>query len=99
MASIAAALLARRNKNPYADCTLQTCPLSDAFITYRPNLVGNGFLLALFSGSLIAFIAQGAYSRRFIGFTIAMVSGDILEVLGYIGRIMAYWSPFNEVCE
>ena len=35
-------------------------------------------------------------SRRFLGFTIAMVSGLILEVLGYIGRLMSRHNPFDQ---
>ena len=80
-----------------AACTLQTCPLADSYYDYLPNLGTNGAFLALFSLSLCGFILQVALSRRFLGFTIAMVSGCILEVLGYIGRIMSHHNPFNEV--
>ena len=81
-----------------AACTLQTCPLDDSYYDYLPSLGTNGGFLALFSLSLCGFILQAALSRRFVGFTIAMVSGCILEVLGYIGRIMSRHNPFNEVC-
>ncbi|KAI4138328.1 MAG: hypothetical protein L6R39_006845 [Caloplaca ligustica] len=63
----------------------------------RPSLAANSTFLALFSLSLCAFLVQVHLSKRLIGFTIAMVSGYILEVLGYIGRIMSYHDPFNEV--
>lgn len=77
-------------------CTLDTCPLSLSFWAYRPSLAANSTFLALFALSLGVFICQGVLSRRFLGFTIAMVSGCILEVLGYVGRIMSYYNPFHE---
>lgn len=80
-----------------SQCTLDTCPLSKSFFAYRPSLAANATFLALFACSLAAFLAQGVTSRKFIGFTAAMVSGCVLEVLGYVGRIMSYQNPFNEV--
>ncbi|KAK7552289.1 RTA1 like protein-domain-containing protein [Phyllosticta citricarpa] len=77
-------------------CTLSTCPLSDSYWAYRPSLPANSFFLALFALSLVLYLCQGIFSKRFLGFTVAMVSGDLLEVLGYVGRIMAYHNPFSE---
>ncbi|KAL8702326.1 MAG: hypothetical protein Q9224_000028 [Gallowayella concinna] len=77
-------------------CTLETCPVDESYYDYRPSLAANGAFLALFSLSLLAFLVQVTLSKRFIGFTIAMVSGCLLEVLGYIGRIMSYHNPFGE---
>ncbi|CAD6566894.1 MAG: hypothetical protein ASARMPRED_000182 [Alectoria sarmentosa] len=79
-----------------AACTLQTCPIKQSYYAYRPSLSTNAAFLALFSFSLCFFLLQAALSRRFIGFTVAMVSGCILEVLGYIGRIMSWYNPFNQ---
>lgn len=79
-------------------CTLSTCPLSQSYWGYRPSLPANSLFLAIFSLSLTLFIAQGILSRRFLGFSIAMTAGCLLEVLGYIGRIMSYYNPFKEVC-
>lgn len=81
-----------------AACTLKTCPINQSYYAYRPSLSTNAAFLALFSFSLSCFLLQAALSRRFIGFTIAIVSGCILEVLGYIGRIMSWYNPFNQVC-
>lgn len=79
-----------------AACTLEKCPLNQSYYAYRPSLSTNSAFLALFSLSLCGFILQAALSRRFIGFTVAMVSGCSLEVLGYIGRIMSWHNPFNQ---
>lgn len=81
-----------------ARCTLATCPLTDSYYAYLPALGTNAAFLALFSLSLLGFTLQALLSRRFVGFTIAMVSGCTLEVLGYVGRIMSHQNPFNQVC-
>ena len=101
MASLAFSLLQDRSR--YSDahdlrahCTKETCPLSLSYWAYLPSLAANGTFLALFSLSCIAFIVQSILSRRFLGFSIAMVSGSILEILGYVGRIMSYSNPFSE---
>ena len=88
---------AHHDRNRFANCTLATCPIQDSYFAYRPSLAANGVLLALFSFSLTCFILQAALSKRFIGFTIAMVSGCIIEVIGYVGRIISYHNPFNQV--
>lgn len=79
-------------------CTIDTCPLSDSYYAYRPSLAANAIFLVLFSFSLVCFSLQAALSRRFIGFTIAIVAGCILEVAGYVGRIISYKNPFDQVC-
>lgn len=79
-------------------CTLDTCPLDMSYWDYRPSVPANALFIAIFSLSLILFMGQGIWSKRFLGFTIAMVSGNILEVLGYAGRLWAYYQPFSEVC-
>jgi len=77
-------------------CTLKTCPLSDSYWGYIPSLPANGFFLALFALSTGIFVMQGVLSKRFLAFTIAMVCGGFLEVLGYVGRIMSHYNVFKE---
>lgn len=84
-------------KNFRDSCTLETCPLNLSYWGYRPSLPANALFAAIFGLSLLLFIAQGALSKRFLGFTIAMVCGTALEVVGYIGRILSYNNPFAEV--
>jgi len=85
-----------QRKHCREQCTLDTCPLDLSYWDYRPSLAANSLFLAIFGLSLLLFIIQGAWSRKFLGFTIAMVSGCILEVLGYAGRIWSYYDPFEE---
>jgi len=79
-----------------AQCTIETCPLKWSFWAYRPSIPANAIFVALFTISLILYLAQGLASRRFVGFSISMISGGILEVLGYSGRLWANKQPFSE---
>lgn len=74
-------------------CTVQKCPIGSSHYAYLLSRAANGILLALFAASLACYLGQGVISRRFIGFTVAMVSGCILEVLGYAGRLMSNHNP------
>ncbi|CAG7978594.1 unnamed protein product [Penicillium nalgiovense] len=76
------------------DCTLQTCPLSAAYIQYQPNMAGNIFYLALFAIILIGQIGTGIVFRSW-SFTVPMVAGLILEIIGYLGRILLHDNPFS----
>lgn len=80
-----------------AKCTVDICPISSSYWDYLPSLPANGIFIALFALSLACYLVQALLWRKFRGFTIAMVGGCILEVLGYAGRIMAYHSPWNQV--
>lgn len=89
----------RKDFRDHCRLGLPECPLDLSYWAYLPSLPANAIFTALFGLSLLLFIVQGALSKRFLGFTIAMVSGCILEVLGYIGRLMSRSNPFNEVRE
>lgn len=79
-------------------CTVDICPIESSNYNYLPSLAANGVFIALFCASLVCFLGQGLLSRKFIGFTVAMVCGGILEVLGYAGRIMSHNNPWSQVC-
>ena len=80
-----------------ATCTVEICPISSSNWDYLPSLAANGVFIALFSLSLAGYLGQAFIARSWKGFTIAMVGGCILEVLGYAGRIMAYHNPWSQV--
>ncbi|CBF84276.1 hypothetical protein AN2651.2 [Aspergillus nidulans FGSC A4] len=79
--------------NP-ADCTLETCPIEDAYIHYQPTIAGNSVYLALFGVLLIAQAILVPVYRTW-GFSGSMVAGLVLEVLGYVARILFHDDPFN----
>jgi hypothetical protein len=78
---------------PTEMCTLETCSITQAQLTYDPSLGGNVFFAALFALLLSIQIILGAYYRTWT-FAIGLVGGLILEICGYIGRIQMHYNPF-----
>jgi hypothetical protein len=76
------------------DCTLATCPIDWAYINYLPNIPANVLFLAIFGLLLAAQIALGTWFRTWT-YMGAMTAGLILEILGYIGRLMMHSNPFD----
>jgi hypothetical protein len=74
-------------------CTLQTCSITQAQLTYDPSLAGNVFFAAIFSLLILIQIALGIYYRTW-AYAIGMVGGLTLELCGYIGRIQMHYNPF-----
>jgi hypothetical protein len=94
-------LVARANHTStydLADCTLSNphCPISSSYYYYRISLAANATFLALFSISLIGFLVTYALTRRAIAFHFAMLSGVILEVIGYVGRIQSWQNQWGQ---
>ncbi|KAF7559489.1 hypothetical protein G7046_g4660 [Stylonectria norvegica] len=77
----------------------RTDPICDhvrSFYQYRVDLAPNAAFLAIFSLSLIGFLAIWAITRRGTAFNIALILGLICEVLGYAGRVMSWHNPWDE---
>ncbi|KAJ5574028.1 RTA1 like protein-domain-containing protein [Penicillium hispanicum] len=76
------------------DCTLANCSIDLAYINYQPNIPANVLFLVIFGLLLAAQIALGTWFRiwAYMG---AMTAGLVLEIPGYIGRIMMHSNPFN----
>ncbi|RAR10665.1 sphingoid long-chain base transporter RSB1 [Stemphylium lycopersici] len=72
------------------------CPVGYAYWRYQPSFSINLAFAVLFGVSLIVFLVQGIAGKRWLGFTIAMAVGCALEVIGYIGRLMAHNDMFSE---
>ncbi|EEQ30402.1 hypothetical protein McanMca71_002295 [Microsporum canis] len=78
-------------------CTFDICDISISWYKYRPSLPANAAFAALFFISAVIFLIQGVVTRRFIGFTIAMVLGTIGETIGYVGRILMWNNPWKQI--
>ncbi|KAN0111007.1 RTA1 domain containing protein [Hyaloscypha variabilis] len=93
-------ILVSRASNGYVDqyvnCTIETCAIDTSYYYYRVSLPANATFLALFSISLIAFIATYAFTRRGWAFFFAMFAGVVLEIIGYIGRVMSWKNQWNQ---
>jgi hypothetical protein len=102
-ASLLVARASDRNRTAIQEyrehCTYDTCPLSASYWGYRPSLGANLAFLILFGISTLSYIGQGFLNKAWLGFTIAMVCGCALEVIGYVGRVLAYNDGFTEVCD
>ncbi|KAL4914009.1 RTA1 like protein-domain-containing protein [Aspergillus aurantiobrunneus] len=77
-----------------ATCSLETCPIEDAYIQYQPTIPGNSVYIALFGALLIAQTLLCPVYRMW-GFSGSMITGLILEVLGYAARILFHDDPFS----
>jgi hypothetical protein len=78
-------------------CTFDTCELYGSYFPYRPSRSANLAFTVLFGISAIVFLAQGITSKKWWGFTVAMLMGCVLEVIGYMGRVLAYHDMYSEV--
>ncbi|EFQ27023.1 RTA1 like protein [Colletotrichum graminicola] len=79
---------------PDANCTLDLCPLEYSLYQYRPNLAVNILFLALFALAAVVHIGLGIRWRTW-GFMAFMIAGCFSEIIGYVGRIIMYYNPFQ----
>lgn len=75
-------------------CTFTTCPVSCAQVEYLPSVAGNLVFLIILALILVGQIGLGIKYRTW-GFLIGMFCGLVLEVLGYVGRLMLHHNPFD----
>jgi hypothetical protein len=75
-------------------CTLQTCDLSLASFLYLPTVPGNAIYAAIFGIYIIVQLYLGIRHKTF-GYMTAMVLGLLGEVIGYAGRILLHYHPFD----
>lgn len=78
---------------PLANCTLDLCPIEYSILRYQPNIPANAIFIAVFGLSLLVHTYQGVRSKTW-GFAASMVSGCILEIVGYAGRLIIHENPF-----
>lgn len=69
------------------------CIVAWGYLNYLPNVAANAIFIAIFFIGLIAQCFLG-WRHRTWGYTIAMLIGTILEVVGYGGRIGLHYDVF-----
>ncbi|KAL5394524.1 hypothetical protein PMIN04_007246 [Paraphaeosphaeria minitans] len=79
---------------PLANCTLALCPVEWSVFTYQPSIAANAALLAIFGLLLLVHAAQGINYRAW-GYMGCMIAGCVLQIVGYVGRIMLHGNPFD----
>lgn len=90
-------LIARQEAEDFdwGSCTIQTCDINDATVRYFPSVAGNGILAGVFGLLLLVQLGQLVKYRTW-GFSIGMIGGLVLELVGYIGRIRMNDNPWLE---
>lgn len=77
-------------------CTLDTCCLSEqAYLQYLPTVAGNAAYAAIFGVILVAQTGLLIAYPKTWGFYIGIAACLILEIVGYIGRILLHNNPFS----
>ncbi|WPG99733.1 Hypothetical protein R9X50_00255200 [Acrodontium crateriforme] len=79
---------------PRYDCTLETCCLAQSSFLYIPSFGGNLFFTIFFAAAIIPQLIIGIWYRTW-GFAVGMFCGLLLEVIGYVARVMLHGSPFD----
>ncbi|KAJ5612110.1 RTA1 domain protein [Penicillium lagena] len=79
-----------------SDCKQVTpaCPVEATTYGYRPNIGGSVFFAVIFGICGIFHLVVGIKSRQ-IMFTIALTGGCLMEMAGYIGRILMHKNPWD----
>ncbi|GIK05988.1 hypothetical protein Aspvir_010106 [Aspergillus viridinutans] len=80
----------------YRTCTEvgPLCPVEATTYGYYPNLAGNIFFTVFFGILALFQLGIGVYYRTWT-FMVAVAVGAILELAGYIGRVLMHSNPWN----
>ncbi|CAI4218339.1 unnamed protein product [Parascedosporium putredinis] len=76
-----------------ANCTLDLCPIEYSVYRYRPSLAANIAFAAIYAIAL-AIHAYLGFRWRQVWFASCMVIGCLVEIIGYVGRILMHGNPF-----
>lgn len=79
---------------PWANCTLDLCPLEWSVFRYLPSIPANATFISIFSLLLIVHVLQGVRYKTWV-YMGCIVAGCGLELAGYAGRIMLHRNPFD----
>ncbi|KAH8599331.1 RTA1 like protein-domain-containing protein [Bisporella sp. PMI_857] len=75
-------------------CTLDTCDLTLSPFRYRPTVPGNIIFASIFSIFVVGQLFLGIKHKTW-GYMIAMLLGLLLEILGYLARVLLYNNSFD----
>ncbi|EEP79463.1 conserved hypothetical protein [Uncinocarpus reesii 1704] len=81
---------------PHANCTLEICSPQYSVYGYRPSLAANTSFIALFGLAGFIHLYLG-FRWRTWWFAGCMLVGCVSAILGYVGRVMMYYNPFDFV--
>jgi hypothetical protein len=75
-------------------CTPETCDVSTSWYGYQPNLGINVFFVAVYSIIAIYCLVLSVWKRTWLSYTIAILIGSLLELIGYASRIKGHSDPW-----
>jgi hypothetical protein len=78
----------------WGECNIDDCSVQRSIFKYRPSLPANSLFIALFGTSLLLHGFQGARYRQWT-YAILMMMGCACEMIGYGGRIIMYYDPWE----
>jgi hypothetical protein len=79
---------------PWANCTLELCPIEWSVFQYQPSIAANAAFIALFGILLAVAIFQGVWYKTW-GCMACVSAGSILQTIGYTGRILLHGNAFG----
>ena len=82
------------NFGPKANCTLDLCPVEYSVYGYRPSLAANFTFIALNAVAAVVHTYLGFRWKQW-WFMICMLVGVVNAIIGYVGRVLMYYNPFN----
>lgn len=79
---------------PDSNCTLDLCPIEASVYSYRPSLPANIVFIVLYALAGILHAYLGIRWRQWF-FSGCVIAGCLVEIVGYVGRVIMYGNPFN----
>lgn len=79
---------------PDGNCTLAICPVEYSVYGYRPSLAASSTFIVLYSISACIHLYLGLRWKTW-GFMSCMLVGATNAILGYAGRIILWYNPFD----
>ncbi|KAJ0351211.1 hypothetical protein COL154_012985 [Colletotrichum chrysophilum] len=83
-----------RTFGPKANCTLELCPLEASLLKYQPSIPANSTFIALFALAMVVHSVIGFRAKTW-GFTASVIGGCLVEIVGYVGRLILHDNPFS----
>ncbi|KAI8623730.1 RTA1-domain-containing protein [Xylariaceae sp. FL1651] len=75
-------------------CTVHTCDITTSWYGYQPNLGINVFFVAIYSILVVYCFILSIWKRQWLVYTIAILIGSLLELVGYIARVVGHNDPW-----
>ncbi|KAI1746698.1 RTA1-domain-containing protein [Xylaria castorea] len=79
---------------PGDNCTLDTCSISESYYGYRPNLGIDIFFSIIYLLVVVHCLFVAIFKRKWLSYTICVLIGAMLELIGFLSRVYGYAHPF-----